>query len=185
VGKRSCENGPASAPAPVVTLTATPTASRVVLEVIVVNRSVALDARRAHLQHDANAPVAIQIKIERKNVGFNQPVAAQQLTHDNPGFGVSEKNPDVESVIVEKNADLNNLGRRLTLIEIPLEEAAGDKRRLPGTLVETAVQRDRPARSHGARGTVVVGGCGSGQSQARKERAWRGKNGQPESREVS
>ncbi len=146
---------------------------RVVLEVVVVDRGVALHAGRAHLQHDAGATVAVRVEVDRERVGLGGRVAARELAGDARRLVVVEPRADVEGVVVEEEADLGRLGRGPALVGVALQERRERRGVGPRGLVERAVDRDRVRRAHRAERR------GGGRGRPRHTGEGRGRGGAP------
>ena len=138
----------------------------VVLEVVVVEGGVSLHAGGADLEHDAGPPVAVRVEVEGEGIRLRDRVAPRELPRDPVGPAVDEARRHVERLVVEEQAQLGGLARRLPLVGVALQESRGDGRLSPGVLLQTTVHLDR-AWSRARPGGRAPRGGAAGAAEAR------------------
>ena len=166
-GKRSCEKGIADLERPALLVARHGRLPHGVpgdvLEVVVVERRVALDAGGAHLEHDAGAVVVVRVEEEREAVGLGGGVAPRELAGDRGPGRVGEPHARVERVVVEQQPQL---GRLASPAGPARGRAAGSRRRpVPRARPPRRAGRprgSRPGRARRAAPTPPPGGVAAG-----------------------
>ena len=86
--------------------------------------------------------IVMRIEQDREAVGFGVLIAAGELLRNLPRFAVPEPDPDVQRVLVVRDAQLGRFGRRLALVGLALDELSGGGSSDPHLVVQTAVDDD-------------------------------------------
>ena len=101
--------------------------------------------------------VVVRVEVDDQQVALDGGVAARQLADDRARVAVAQLGGHVERVVVVREADPGVLAGGPALVGVALEESGGSWRRLPGGVVEAAVDL---GRRRGADRGDFAGGSG-------------------------
>ena len=86
--------------------------------------------------------IVMRIEQDHEAVGFGVLIAARELPRNSPGFAIPEPDPDVQRVLVVRDAQLGRFRRRLALVWLALDELGGGGSPDPDLVVQAAVDDD-------------------------------------------
>jgi hypothetical protein len=86
--------------------------------------------------------IVMRIEQDHEAVGLSVLIAARELPRNSPGFAVPEPDPDVQRVVVVRDAQLGRFRCRLALVWLPLDELCGGRSSDPHLVVQAAVDDD-------------------------------------------
>ena len=122
---------------------------RVICPRIVVDRRVALDARRADGEDGAGDVVVMRIQEHRERVRLGILVAARQLARDPGRLSIVHPRRHVQRVVVVGNPQLGVLRDRLPFFRVLLRERRRRRRPEPDFVVQEPIDDDRGGGLHG------------------------------------